>query len=210
MERKLRVFLCHASQDKPIVRDLYQRLLAEYWIDPWLDEEKLLPGHDWREVEIPKAVRNSDVVLVALSKNAVNKDGYIQKEIKMALDAAEEKPEGTIFIIPIRIDDCDVPQRLTRYHWVNYFEPDSYRQIIKSLQTRAFALNVNIIFAIDLSNREKEILFWIAKGLANKEIASHLGTSYQTVKNQVNSLYGKLGVRNRAEAVAFAFEHGLV
>ena len=42
--RKLRVFLCHSSQDKPIVRELYQRLNAEGWIDPWLDEEKLLPG----------------------------------------------------------------------------------------------------------------------------------------------------------------------
>ena len=42
--RKLRVFLCHASQDKPIVRELYQRLLAEGWIDPWLDEKKLLFG----------------------------------------------------------------------------------------------------------------------------------------------------------------------
>ena len=38
--RKLRVFLCHSSQDKPIVRELYQRLNAEGWIDPWLDEEK--------------------------------------------------------------------------------------------------------------------------------------------------------------------------
>jgi hypothetical protein len=46
-DRKLRVFLCHSSQDKPIVRELYQRLLAEGWIDPWLDEEKLLPGQNW-------------------------------------------------------------------------------------------------------------------------------------------------------------------
>jgi len=46
--RKLRVFLCHSSQDKPIVRELYQRLLAEGWIDPWLDEEKLFPGQDWK------------------------------------------------------------------------------------------------------------------------------------------------------------------
>jgi hypothetical protein len=38
--RKLRVFLCHASQDKPIVRELYQRLLADGWIDPWLVEEE--------------------------------------------------------------------------------------------------------------------------------------------------------------------------
>jgi hypothetical protein len=53
--RKLRVFLCHASQDKPVVRELYQRLLAEGWIDPWLDEEKLSLGKGkgpkiWRNV----------------------------------------------------------------------------------------------------------------------------------------------------------------
>ena len=47
-QAKLKVFLCHASQDKPIVRDLYQRLSAEGWIGPWLDEEKLLPGQDWK------------------------------------------------------------------------------------------------------------------------------------------------------------------
>ncbi len=45
--RKLRVFLCHASQDKPIARELYQRLNAEGWIDPWLDEKNLIPGQDW-------------------------------------------------------------------------------------------------------------------------------------------------------------------
>jgi hypothetical protein len=39
--RKLRVFLCHSSQDKPAVRELYKRLGGEGWIDPWLDEENL-------------------------------------------------------------------------------------------------------------------------------------------------------------------------
>ena len=63
-DRKLRVFLCHASQDKPIVRELYQRLLAEGWIDPWLDEEKLLPGQDW-DAEIEKAVEDADGVIVS-------------------------------------------------------------------------------------------------------------------------------------------------
>jgi len=50
----LKVFLCHASQDKTLVRELYQKLSAEGWIDPWLDEEKLLPGQDW-DLEIEKA-----------------------------------------------------------------------------------------------------------------------------------------------------------
>ncbi|MBI5963571.1 MAG: toll/interleukin-1 receptor domain-containing protein [Chloroflexi bacterium] len=44
VDSKLRVFLCHSSQDKPIVCELYRRLSAEGWIDPWLDEEKRLPA----------------------------------------------------------------------------------------------------------------------------------------------------------------------
>lgn len=64
-QRRLRVFLCHASQDKTVVPDLYQRRLAESWIDPWLDEEKLLPGEDW-DLEIEKAVEASDAVIVCV------------------------------------------------------------------------------------------------------------------------------------------------
>jgi len=60
--QKLRVFLCHASADKPALRELYQQLRQDGF-QPWLDEEELLPGQDW-EPEIRKAVRESDVVLV--------------------------------------------------------------------------------------------------------------------------------------------------
>ena len=78
-DRKLRVFLCHASQDKPIVRELYQRLNAEGWIDPWLDKEKLLPGQDW-DMEIEKAVEAADVVIVALSKDPLRKKDTIKRK----------------------------------------------------------------------------------------------------------------------------------
>ena len=72
-DRKLRVFLCHASQDKPVVRELYQRLNSEGWIDPWLDEEKLLPGQDW-DIEIEKAVEAADAVIVCLSNKSISKN----------------------------------------------------------------------------------------------------------------------------------------
>ena len=45
--RPLRVFLCHAREDKAIVRELYRQLTAEGWMDVWLDTEKLLPGQNW-------------------------------------------------------------------------------------------------------------------------------------------------------------------
>lgn len=146
-QSKLKVFLCHASQDKPIVRDLYQRLSAEGWIDPWLDEENILAGQEW-EYEIEKAVESADVVIVLLSSVSVNKEGYIQKEIRYALDIALEKPEGTIFIIPLRLDNCAVPRKIKHWQYVDYFPAErldwAYKKILDSLQVRARNRGVDI------------------------------------------------------------------
>ena len=120
-ERKLRVFLCHASQDKPLVRDLYRRLAAEPWIDPWLDEEKLLPGQDWN-LEIEKALESSDAVIVL--STSIGKEGYVQKELRKVLNIATEKLEGAIFILPIRLDACDLPRQLREKQFLDYF-PES-------------------------------------------------------------------------------------
>ncbi len=103
-KERLRVFLCHSSSDKPKIRELYQRLRAD-GVAPWLDEEHLLPGQDWH-LEITKAVRSSHVVIVCLSSTAISKTGYVQKEIKHALDVADEQPEGTIFLIPLKLSRC--------------------------------------------------------------------------------------------------------
>ena len=142
MSRKLRVFLCHATQDKPAVRELYKRLAAEPWIDPWLDEENLLPGQDF-DLEIYKALRDSDAIIICLSKVSVAKEGYLNKEIRHALDAADEKPEGAIFVIPVRLDDC-IPsfERLKKYQWVDYFLPTAHQRLIKSLRLRAEVLKI--------------------------------------------------------------------
>lgn len=146
-ERKLRVFLCHASQDKPIVRELYQRLNAEGWIDPWLDEEKLLPGQDWG-LEIEKAVDSADVVIVCISSKSVVKEGYVQKEMKNVLDKSDEKPEGTIFVIPVRLDDCEIPRRINKRQYVDYFplinRSVAYKRLLPSLRLRAENLSINV------------------------------------------------------------------
>lgn len=140
-KQSLQVFLCHSVADKPAVRSLYQRLIADK-VDAWLDEENLIPGQNWQD-EIPKAVRASDVVIVCLSRNSVSKEGYIQKEIKLALDIANEKPEGTIFIIPLRLEECVVPERLKIYQWVDLFNHNAYEKLILSLGIRATQLGIN-------------------------------------------------------------------
>jgi uncharacterized membrane protein len=135
--RRVRVFLCHSSGDKEVVRELYRRLKADGFV-PWLDEKDLLPGQDW-EREITRAVQKSDVVVVCLSVASTNKKGFVNKEIKFALDVADLQPEGPIYLIPLRLDSCVVPQRLVRWHWVNFFEEDGYYNLVRSLNVSADA-----------------------------------------------------------------------
>ncbi len=137
-KRPLKVFLSYASQDRPLVRELSRRLVSEGWIETWFDEKSLLPGQDWR-LKIEEAVEESDIVIICLSNNSVTKEGYVQKELRYAREIALEKLEEAIFLIPLRLDECEVPRGLRFYQWVDYFgekKDESYGALAESLKLR--------------------------------------------------------------------------
>lgn len=144
-DRKLRVFLCHASQDKPAVRELYKKLYAENWIQPWLDEEELLPGQDWN-LEIEKAVESSDAVIVCVSHVSVAKEGYVQKELRQVLEIALNKLDGAIFVIPVRLDECELPRSIRDRQGLDFFPEDrrdsAMRKLLASLKIRKDSLGI--------------------------------------------------------------------
>ena len=142
MRQNLRIFLLHASEDKNHVRQLDQRLIADGF-ESWLDERSLLPGQSW-ELETTNAINASDLVFICLSQNAVNKKGYIQKEIRYALDVAKEQPEGVTFIIPVMLEECIIPVSLQHLHCARLFEKEGYQRLIKALQSRASELGFSI------------------------------------------------------------------
>ena len=139
----LKIFLCHSSGDKAEVKDLYN-LLLQRGADPWLDSEKLLPGQDWN-LEINKVLDASDVILLCLSKKSVDKEGYVQREIRIALDRALEMPEGRIFLIPARLEECELPYKIKSYQWVDLFVADGIEKLLKSLNLRASQVKAQLL-----------------------------------------------------------------
>lgn len=143
--RRSNVFLCHASQDKEAVEELCKRLEVDGF-DPWLDKKKLLPGQLWED-EILKAVSASDVVVVCLSRQAGKKVGFIQKEIRVALDIADRQPADTIFIIPAKLEPCELPDRLSAWQAVDLFDPTGYDKLWLAIQHRAISRRECLLFA---------------------------------------------------------------
>jgi hypothetical protein len=140
-------FICYSKENKIVVRDFFTRLKKEGWIDPWFDEEDILPGQKWQE-SVVAAVHQSHAVIIMLSKTALEQEGFFHKELNLALDTANEKPEGAIFIIPVRLEECEVPERLQPYQYVDYFggaeqEQRVYASLLVSLKTIAQALGIS-------------------------------------------------------------------
>jgi hypothetical protein len=132
--------LCHSKHDKERVRELYIALKQHAEIEPWFDEESLLPGQTW-ELEIVKAVKNSHCVIACLTKHSISNSGYVHKELAFALDMAARQPEDQIFLIPVKLEPCDVPERLSRYHSVALDQAGGYELLLKALRARADSLS---------------------------------------------------------------------
>ncbi len=173
----LKVFISYARTDENKVREIYKELVS-LGADAWLDKEKLMPGQDW-EREISEAARNAHVILVCLSKLSIKNEGYFQKEMRVALDIAMEKPEGQISIIPVRLEKCKVPARISKYQWVDLFDPTS-----KEIKPEGYNLLINSLNAV-----AKEKGAWF-----QPEKTNSFGVNTQRFGRIVKSLREDLGI----------------
>lgn len=105
------IFISYASPDRERVRQFYDHL-ASQGFDVWLDFLRIKPGQNW-DFEIKRALEQSAIVLIFVSKSSVDRRGYAQREIKVALDKLNEKLADDIFIIPVLLDDdAVIPSQL--------------------------------------------------------------------------------------------------
>lgn len=132
-----KVFLSYAREDINIAMHLFNDL-RKAGVDVWFDRKSLLPGQNW-QTAIKQAIRERRFFLALLSSNSVSKKGYVQKELKQALDILDEYPESAIFLIPIRLDNCNpTNEKLRELHWIDIFNDweDGVVQILNTIRSQ--------------------------------------------------------------------------
>lgn len=88
--------------------------------------------------------------------------------------------------------------------------PSVTRRLIESYVRRPAPAGVNQAALQRLTEREREVLDLLARGWSNADIARHLYLSEATIKTHAAHIFSKLGLRDRVQAVVFAYETGLI
>jgi hypothetical protein len=115
-----RPFISYAREDRDSASRFYQRLV-ELGAEPWIDYAELRPGQDW-DVAVRTAMRKASHVLILLSEHSSSKVGYVQREIRFALDLLDEHPADAVFVIPVRLDETEpLHEKLRRLQRVDLF-----------------------------------------------------------------------------------------
>ncbi len=136
------VFIAYVAEDLAIARRLCEALRAE-GCSPWLDKEKLLPGQNWPRA-IERGIEVADAFVACFSRRSVLKRGQFQSELRYALDCARRRPIAdsveSVFVIPVRLEECQVPRRISdQVQYVDLF-PDwkkGVHRLAKAIQRTA-------------------------------------------------------------------------
>jgi hypothetical protein len=132
MTRQIVVFLCYTGEDRNRVEELYEKLDAEGFA-PWMDAKDIIPGELWENC-IERAIKESGFFLACLSRNFSVQRGFNHAEIKKALRIWEEKLESDIYFIPVKLEDCEVPGELSRFHCANIFNKNGLESLLTALK----------------------------------------------------------------------------
>jgi len=165
---KAQVFLSYAREDREEVEKVYQQL-STAGFKPWMDTMDILPGEVWME-SIRSAIEKSDFFLACISSKSINKRGILQKEFKFALDVWQGMFESDIYLIPVRLEECTVPDSMLKFQWVDMFKSDGFsrlkKSIIKGMELRSKAFTTTVqdpVSSVEINDRGAGQPFTIPK-----------------------------------------------
>ena len=127
-----RIFVSYAREDFDQVEPLYEAL-KKRGHKPWMDKKDMLAGQQW-EARIRSEIEGSDFFIACISKKSITKRGFVQKEIRFALEVLSTIPQEQIYLIPVRLEKCKIPQQLKAYNCVDLDSKGTLDLIFKTLE----------------------------------------------------------------------------
>ena len=116
----MKIFISYAKEDHKIAKKICHDLKDEGFTT-WFDSDDLQAGQNWKNTIIQE-IKNCSYFLALLSSHSISKRGFVQKELKIALDVLDEFPDSEVFFIPLRIEECDPKnEKLREIHWIDVF-----------------------------------------------------------------------------------------
>jgi DNA-binding NarL/FixJ family response regulator len=210
---KIRVAI---ADDHRLFREGLRRLLE-------LENDMEIVGEAKDGAEAVDMIMSTEPDIVLLDINMPKLDGgQVVKQLKgaglrtkfVAITAYDDEEHlaalSAIGINGYILKSSSMPDLLSALHSVfsgeSYVDPKVAGKLLSSFQKRKEEQDVMLL----LTQREKEVLFWLSQGFNNAEISSKMVLSEKTVKNHVSHLLKKLGLNDRTQAAVLAWRMGIV
>lgn len=116
----MKVFLSYPSEHGKAAAQV-KNFVRSVGVECWFDQDSLVAGQDWDRARNQSLIE-ADVFLVLCAAQTTGRNGVYQREINEALELLKDRRVGTIYIIPLRLEDAPLPSELARFQFVDYFE----------------------------------------------------------------------------------------
>ncbi len=127
----MKVFLSYPSEHFEQAREV-KSFVRSVDVECWFDQDSLVAGQDWDRVRAI-ALSEADLVIVLCSSVTIERNGVYQREINEALQLVKDRRLGTVYIIPLRIENVELPPELNRFQRVDYFDVHWRRKLAAGL-----------------------------------------------------------------------------
>jgi uncharacterized protein (TIGR02145 family) len=129
MNEAHQIFLCHAVEDRARVHDLHASL-ERAGLHPVIEDiQPRDPDHS-----IERTIQAARFVIICLSRHFATTAGDVSGKLDVAFQVAQGGPPGRVFIIPVRLDDCEVPARCRHLQHVDLFEKKGVDRIVQLIR----------------------------------------------------------------------------
>lgn len=127
----MKAFVCYPSEHLEHAREVATFLTA-VGLDTWFDKENLVVGEDWDRAR-KAALGAADVVVALCASQTTARDGVYQRELGEALEHLRDRRLGSVYLMPIRVEDVALPPELSRLQYVDKWDPSWRRRLAAGL-----------------------------------------------------------------------------